>query len=972
MKKNKIKRGFAVILLSLTSFLSFAKTESAVDEVQLYTEIVSSFSGAVYPQVVEYADDFAEKFPDSVYISKVQLYKGESCFHLSRYEDAEKILAVVSRSSSLDIKVMATYWHGRTLLKLGRNNEALNSLFDCCQTSQNKKLSKKSSAYYNLALYYAGETYFSMEEYEKAIPVFESIVSRGNEYSMEYYSASFEMLFDSYLKRENYQQLVSIYKKYPQPENADSGILYSRLSLKAADAYEAMGRHEEAWNCLTAVFESSFPDEISAALKKAYGISSAYEKATGKSTGEIFAKASEKLSGQTGLLAEFWTRLATDEYENRNFEKAGEYFSRAETYDVDGRYSSLIALYRASMNGNQLELTSLDEDQKLYVYYESSFAEKFAEIGDWDKCYIHAKNAYEKMDVTVHEKNLCQKAAYYYALSLCSFSKNGEALSIIENGKIRFEKTDSYYVPSCKILASIYAVSGRESDALAIYSVLDSEGNLNSQEKADYAKLLFTCGYLGASKKVALSSSSTEALYVAAIASFNLKEWSEAESNFQKFLNANPKSNREFAEFYLGYCQYRLGKSKSVEVLSSFSEKYPNHSLCYNACLVCANAALAVKDFETAGLQASKAIDYSRNMDEKEQAVFLASSIYQDSGKSGMALKVLSPYLKDSSDFGIRARFQTALIYSSQKDLNSADRLFGEIQNKFSSSAYSDESAYRRGELYYSAGNYSVAAVRFSEYRKKFPKGRFSENALYYLAESFRLNGQKENAILNYEVLLLENAETSFAYSCCKNLALLFKESGRTEKASFYAQKMLSLAVTDQQKSESRNLVSALGKISGGEKSRYVVLSDEYRKKGEAATFDGRCAGTELAEYLWNEGKTDEAVELAEKLYSIQTKSRNISSECGYAARCAVIMAKYERNSGENSSSAEIYLLAAKYARQSGDRDGAARALYGAAEAFDAAGRYGDSGATAKQLAELYPDTTYAASAKTFIKGNTF
>ena len=53
-------------------------------------------------------------------------------------------------------------------------------------------------------------------------------------------------------------------------------------------------------------------------------------------------------------------------------------------------------------------------------------------------------------------------------------------------------------------------------------------------------------------------------------------------------------------------------------------------------------------------------------------------------------------------------------------------------------------------------------------------------------------------------------------------------------------------------------------------------------------------------------------------------------------------------------------MTAARYARKAGLAEVAARALYGAAEAFDAAGKKGDAKVTVENLIELYPESSYA------------
>ncbi|MBQ0039145.1 MAG: tetratricopeptide repeat protein [Treponema sp.] len=971
-RSKKEKKVFAILTGLLMSAMAFAgPSDSVSSDSWIYSEIVSAYSGAAYPSVIEHVDTLERTYPDSAYLYKSILYKGESLFCLGRFSEAESVLLRGTISDSIDVQVQSWYWLGRTRLMLEKNKESLEAFYRCCQISSEKKISKKSENYYNLALYYAGKTYFAMGQYSDCIPIFESVVTRGNEYPVSVYSDSFTLLFRSYNETGRTKDLLSLYRKTPKGNTPELASLYGQLSLYAAEAYEKGGDYKNAWKCCLAALDCGDGALASEAFRTAYRISGKYEKQSGEDTAPVLEKASEKLAGNPDLLAEFWTRIATDCYEDGDYEGAKKYFDKAQENDVNKKYASLIALYRARLNGETLQLVgSVNEDGELYVDYEISFAEQYAAIDDWKLCYSHSQKAYEKLDPKLHNEDLCRKTAYYYALAILSYGKATDAENIIEKGKATFVKNGSYYSASRKLLARCYSVTGKEADALNVYSSLDKNGELAGEEKADYAKLLFSCGYLSSSKKVGIASGTQEGKYVAALSCFNLKEWQQAEQLFEQYLVGKSRKNTGYAVFYLGYCQYRLAKKNAVDTLENFGTRFKGHTLCYSAAIVCANAALQNGDYEKAAAQANAACNYAKTQGEKENAVLLCASVYADAGKTDLAINSLAPYIKDSSEFGVAARYRTAIMQSRMGRINESDRLFAEIQNKFPESVYAEESSYRRGELFYTAKNYSAAVTRFDEYRKKYPKGNFYESAIFYSGDSHVNLKEKDKAILDYQLLLLENPKSPYGFASAKNLVSLYKEQKNYDKAMEYSKVMYESALTADQKAEAKKESDLLGKIAkSGEPTKAVELREKYNSLGGIKTAEGRMTGTEYAEYLWNENQNrDEALDLCEKLHAAQTKARNIGQECGYAARTAVILALSERSANQNASSAEIFLSAAKYARQAGDDALASRCLYGAAEAFDAAGKKGDSRATAENLMEMYPGTEYAKSARVFIK----
>ena len=225
-------------------------------------------------------------------------------------------------------------------------------------------------------------------------------------------------------------------------------------------------------------------------------------------------------------------------------------------------------------------------------------------------------------------------------------------------------------------------------------------------------------------------------------------------------------------------------------------------------------------------------------------------------------------------------------------------------------------------------------------------------------------------AMLSYELLLLEYPKSSFAYAASKNLVGLYREDGNYPKALEICKKMLDSALNEEQKSHARKEMESLKVLAeSGNDPKKIILSKKYESLGKHKTREGRIAGTELAEFIWNAEKySDAALSISERIYAEQTKSGNIDAECLYAAKNAVILAEGKRHDNDCLSSAGYFLAAAKYSRMGGSNELASRALYGAAESFDAAGKKGDAKNVAENLIELYPDTVHAKSVREFLK----
>lgn len=972
MKRDKKIRLISILsVFLLSSKVLFAGTgSSSSNDSILFSEVVSSYSGTAYPAVVEFSEKLERSFPDSVYVAKSQLYKGESLFHLSRFMEAESALIRSSASDDNDIVIQSYYWLGRTRMALGKTEESLSALYKCCEIAKSEKKSRKALNCYRQALFYAGEICFSMENYSNSIPLFEAVVSDGDGYSYEQYGRAFVCLFKCYIEERKYGTLISLYRKISVDGSQQMQKMYYDLSLLAEQAYEISGDIKNAWKCCTVVFESDDSELLSKAFRTAYRISSDYEKASGKKTADIFEKLSNQMSENSQLLAELWVRIATDAYESGNHEESKIYFNRASAYDSEKRYGTLISLYMARLNGDTLKLVgTVDENSDFYIGYEISFAEQYAEIEDWNQCLRHSEKAYESMDTSIHGNNVCRKISYYYGMALLNCGKIYECENIISAGKVGFADGEPYFTDAKKLLARCYCLSGREKKSLEVYSALNEKGLLSGREKNDYAKLLFSCGYLSLGKKLALESNTVEGKYIAGLSSFNLKEWKNAESYFDEYLRSEKSENRSYALFYFGYCKYKNENPEACNVFDRFCREFSSHALCYSASILCANAAMKKLDFETAESRACSASKYARNESDRQNAIMLASTICFDSKKYEKSLALLSPYLSDNTEFGIKCRFQTAVIYSKIGRISDSERLYSEVEEKFPESSHAEESSYRRGELFYAEKDFKNAAIRFSDYIRKYPKGSFSEDAFFYGGDSYRNIPDANKAILSYEMLLAEYPNTLYSFSVLKNLSELYRANGNYPKAREKATTMNSIATSSVQKEDAIRELKILDELMSGKDSAYVALHDAFVSKGELSSEDGRIAGTELAEYLWNcTPEKEKAVELSGKLYRIQTKHRNVVKESVYAARNAIVLALYYKEINDHSKSSSYFLEAAKHARQGGDFSMSARCLYGASEIFASSGKKGDLKATASNLLELYPDSEYSVKVRDLLK----
>jgi tetratricopeptide (TPR) repeat protein len=962
--------------------------ESIVSETALYGEISSAYQSSSFPAVVEYVNQFEILYPRSLFLGQALSYKGESLFRLGRYEASvsafDESLPLSKENNALQIATF--YWKGRAQFAAASYTAALSS-FNSCTTlyknaSADKKneLDKKTTSCNAHAFLYAGKSFYALGMYEKAVPLLEYTIARGEQYASSEYSEALLQLFTSYLNTKQYKRLTDVYEKLPDSSSLFIPEVLDECAFDAGQAYEAQGKYKKAYDCYSAVLLGTTPELASIALQRAYRVSSEHQAEVGQDSGAVLEKAKNTLAEYPELVSEFYVRLGIDAYTAGDEKKASSYFDKAEEHALP-EHLAVIGLYRAEMTFHgktktapQDTLAVLDSYAKKAVLVDSSKlypSYEFTAV----KCYAVEQNWAE---VKVRAQRVLPQASYYYALASYEtgdYAKAEELLSSLSAGGAEAAKAGGQREQQVQELyACTLAKLNKVDQATALFEKLDEakdSTSLSESGRLNYAKLLLAQGFVNAAYRQSIMVNKPEAWYITALASFDRKDWQTAEQYFAKYLSSGEKENAAFAQFYDGYAQFRLGKTADAyKTLTSFTAAYPAHELAWNAHLCSANAAVSNRNY-TAGIhEAEEAVRVSSTAAQKEQATLLSASIASDSGNYSKAIEVLAPYTSQSTGFGVRCRYQTAQIYAAQGKLAESDSLYGVVAEQFKTNELADDSAYRRGELYYSAGNYTTAVLRFDLYHTQFPAGAFRDAAYFYEGDSLTHLGQNDRAVLMYITLVNTLPKSSYCYSAKKNLIALYRTAGEYSDALQLAQSLVTDYGDQAKKDGIPAQVTELQKLAGGEDEQIVNQRAQYENNGGLATMEGRAAGTKLADMLWKNTSTqNEALALAEKLYPLQTTKQNEAKESASAVHTALIIAQSYRQSEKNKEAAAKYLSAAQYARMSKDDALASRALYGAVEAFDAAGMTADAKEAAATLAKLYPSSGFTQQAQTILNG---
>lgn len=917
-----MKRLFTIFVLLICSGLGFAQIKT---DIQIYNEVRQSYSNGFYPGAVSSAEELEKSFPESSFIHSALAYKGQALIYMENYDEAITALerAVSHMHSGSPEIIRCNYLLGRAFSAQKKYAAALEKYHLACSLA----LTNNDMDYYAPSILYSGRAFYELEKWKEAVQFFEYVAANGNLFDSADYGEALQKLFICYNKSGQPAKTAALYQKLP--ESGFEPAVYLSLTFYYGDACAALKKNDQAYAAYSRVLDQGD--------KAIPGVNS------------------------------FLLRVAIDEFNAKNYDKAEKYFSKIEITEENSDLKLFKNLYLAKI---LLEGGKPKEAEEELSGLES-LAKKSEAEGAADSYYstlLQCKIQNEKWEELpslygkIKNPGLADRLAistYYY--------KKGQ-----------YAKVDP---ASGELYASALCKQGKYKEACDEYKKLSSQKSLSGanaqsslQTPFDYALALFRCGRYDEALKIADTTSSDQKDYLCGLCLINQKAWKDAAGRFASYIRllSGKAELNKLAYYYKGYAEYNQAQFKdSYSSFVRYCMEEGNGAGSHGGSTAnglagpyilrsyeyAVKSALQTGDFKNASVQAANLVRYSPAGEPQQKAVILSAEIFTDYENYDAAIELLAPYTSGRDEFAAQSIFMTAKIYERKNDVTHADELYRRIYEGLPRSSYAEEAMYRAGEVYYSQGQYSQAFSRFNSYIYKYSNGRFSDAALFYSGECALRLGENDRCVMLNKTMLQKWPASVYAYGANKNLLEAYYKQEEYSLALDVARIMLrdfsKQAADDQIGKRARELE----KIVGGVDRRVAEKESAFAAAGEVKTPEGRHIGTELVRLYTESLSTQrEAFELAERLFAKQTGA----GERADAAYNAEFIAEYSRKNGENKKAAQTYLKAAEYYRSVKNEGGAAAALYGAAEAFAAEGLAGDARETAALLKELYPQSIQA------------
>ena len=994
-----MKRIAFFVFYLLCCITLFAQSAGNADstEISIYNEITSYNTTGYYPGVVERTDFLKKNYPESVFITPAFVLKGEALVNLGRFSEAVETFLLVIPSMHLGSEDFAKTYYllGKAYYFQNKYDEALESFYKACSISEKEE----KYDYYDISMLYAGRIYYILEDYAKAVPIFEYIAANGKKFTVKAYDEALQKLFVSYANTGEYEKSIELYEQleqYQKDNKRFSDEVFVFFTMYTAESYEKAGKPQKAYNLYNSLIESENQNVSVTALKKAYIVAS--QNNLDVKPSEVLQRIQRigKNTNSQDIITDFWVRVGIDSYLQKDFDKARECFELAKEADgtnpagdkVSDENESLliISLYEARMKIEEAEKSAvstlakqleseLSKNEKRYLsaktknlslsYYAFLIYCRAAQE-EWNKI----PPVYEKMLETeaAGEKALDSQTVLLTATAFYKQRNYEEAEKIINTNLTEKENKLLY--------AAILSRQGKYKEAESIYEKLYAKKELSLEEAFEYAKVLYLQKKWKKAKEIALEANQPLSPYLAGLCEIKLKDYKAAKEHLNQYVKQAGDYKGE-AVYYKGYASYRLGEYK--EAYSTFIEFNNNYKVSAELRLkaydFAAKSALRFGDFDKAAVQAEAMVSFARNNEEKYNAALFCSQIYADKKDYEKAVSTLEPFTKKQTDTAISALFQIAKIFETAGDDDKAEAEYKIIYTDYSRTPEAEEAMYRCGELYYSKGNYKKAEEGFTKYIFSYVGGRFTDAAYYFSGESNLKLGDNNRCIMQNKTLITKFPQSLYYYAGARNLMQAYYDEGFYAESLDIARKIVSKNKKQAEADGIVEKITELEQITGGTDRRIVEKRSEFTKKGELGTVEGRIAGTELvALYAQFDEYYEEGIVLAKKLLPLQAPDESSTKKnfddvlCG--AKNADFLALDYENKALYKESAEMYLKAAECYRICGKgyETEAAASLYSASSAFVSANQSGDAKATAKLLKSLYPGSKQANKVDALIK----
>lgn len=965
------------------------------------------FLGGNYSLALEKYDEFIRQWPDSVYAADARYRRAVTLYRLGRSDAAYAAFSTVeSRYRSTKYMAYIPFWKGVIEYDRGDFLFAIGRFTTLVKEPPDQDT-------YRQSLLYLGKAYAALGDTDRAIESFERLFAELSKPPLhpESEGSALVLLFGLYDQRGDYQKVVDLWGilKVDRLSSPNKSL----ITLRAADAYVALGQGERAVPLLDSLSDDPQRDVAIGALRRLLE----YQRKQGNegAVQAVIVKAEYALRSDPQALADFWLRVGQGAFNEGRFDVARSYFSRISAFLPPSQVPAEVPIYLAEMAYKQGNLT---EAYRICATAEASGSPESALLAlrsswyallleDWEGARSGLTRA---LGLAGKEgrKDLSNLAQMYLVYALYRAERPQEALNTLQ-GNLKPLGVDCptplspEAVPIAGtedlglLTAELYRRTGKLEDSLGAYNSVLKENPKDGEVHIRRMALLFSKGQFEQVVNAAqvmdsqadLKALSKNWLYIAAyMRGISLAITGNYQGAVDVIRNARDLSVSDpvlapWMDYYRGWSEYRLADFKDAAPhLSDFAQTYPDHPLSPTAAYLAAWSYARMGDYESGQRWAGRSADMTATtkVEDSARSRFLQGVLlaYASKWQAGLAALETAQALRgpggQRTSYTVKAALERARLFAQAGQIDSADGAYLGVQRDFADDPLAETAAFERGQLLYQAQRWAPAADALAGYRQAFPKGRFVEGALYFGALCQQSLGKIDGAILLWERQLKDFPAGPYRLSASLALGAAYWEKQDwpasfrvyTDALAEFGERAKSAGLQDRVEM----LRYLMAQVPEKAARFQVILNREHG----TSTATGRAAAIGLARFYINESPQREAA-----LPLLEEVVARAQEDPASAAEAYLLEGDYYTLLERWDQGAQAYLQAVSIAvnvpdagrtteGQSIKTDLVPEALFKAARSRLRSGKADSAQTVVADLARLYPASPWTIQAKKLLE----
>lgn len=838
----------------------------------------------------------------AIYVNSQQHYdKASTLYRNELYAAAQREFEELKKSedSNEALKTTSEYYASLCSIKLGEKNGdyRMRSFVENNPTSiyKNQALIDISDYYYNKG------QYSKSEEWLEKIDPYDLDDDAKDEFI-------FKKAYVAYSTRKYDKAKVGFTKAFSSPKYGDeSKYYYAHIAYLQENNSVALKYFNEVKE------DDRFSEQVPFFITQIYFNQKKYEEAIAEGTPLLKNKKSKQFSSLSKLIGESYFNIGDydkalphllnykgkrGKYDNTHFYQLGFVYYQKEEYEKAITYFNKIIKSQSEVAQNAYYnlagcYLKLDKKNEALNAFRSASDLDFNKTLKEDALYNYARLSYEVGNVaessskalsrylttypnSIHKNEIFQLLVESYITS----NNYVEVLQTLDSLKPTTYKMKVLYQKSAYLLGVEYFNNEKFTEAntyfnLAIQHGYDQDFRAKSKywkAETDYRLGNFNDALIGyqAYKLEDPNPKLEESKmlpYNLGYVQFKLKSYSEAISDFERFLKSGVEDKKlkndtylrlgdsyfverkywpalenynssiemkvvkaDYAIYQKAVCYGLMGKNENrIETLNLLLDKYPKSTLYDDGLYLIGRAYTRNNDNAKALKSYSELVEKYPRSSYAAKAKLKIALIYYNSNKNSEALAEYKDIVEKypSTSEAKQAVAGSRKIYIDMGNVSEYLSWVKTLDFVDISKSEADSTSYLAGEKAFLRGDCNKAIPSFKNYLEEFPKGISRINANFYLAQCEYKTGDYQGALKNYEeVLLTDNNE--FTERALVRSSELYMQKSDTTRAISSLERLLSIAEFQQNRTYSEvnlmNLYNASGNLDKALESASVVL----------------------------------------------------------------------------------------------------------------------------------------------------